>query len=158
MTTKMEENTATLRTFSHDKYDAMEANILYQDKEKEKHILKKRKNYHNNQGMLLLTIVLLSMIIIGFMCNLFTTENNSPPQPRSLYQNYNIDEMTPEYAQETSSGSVEGFKSYNPISIEELYNDTIEEVDNYTNGKYKCKYHKLIEVCVPRLRRGLKLN
>ena len=153
--------TAVQRTFSHDKYDAMEANIHYVDineKGNSTPNLKKRKNYHNNQGMLLLTIVLLSMIIIGFMCNLFTTENNSPPQPRSLYQNYNIDEMTPEYAQETSSGSVEGFKSYNPISIEELYNDTIEEVDNYTNGKYKCKYHKLIEVCVPRLRRGLKLN
>ena len=41
MTTKMEETTATLRTFSNDKYDAMEANILYLDKDK--HILKKKK-------------------------------------------------------------------------------------------------------------------
>jgi len=39
MTTKMEETTATLRTFSNDKYDAMEANILYLDKDK--HTIKK---------------------------------------------------------------------------------------------------------------------
>ena len=157
MTTKMEETTATLRTFSHDKYDAMEANIPYQDKDK--HILKKRK-YTNNQPLLLFIIVLLSMIILGLMCNL-STSDNSYPQQRALYQNFNVDEMTPDYELQTEA-SIEGFHSYNPInSIEELYNDTIEAkkyINSNDDNKYKHKYYKLIEVCVPHLRRGLKIN
>jgi hypothetical protein len=161
MTTKMEETTATLRTFSNDKYDAMEANILYLDKDK--HTIKKRKiTNHDRTTYLLTTVVLLSLVIIAFTCNLFKSDSRSTQHQRALYQNYKIDEI-PEYylnSHETTS-IIEGFHSYNHINIEDLYNDTIK-AKNYINSnddnKYKHKYYKLIEVCVPHLRRGLKNN
>jgi hypothetical protein len=140
----MEEKTATLRTFSNDKYDAMEANILYLDKDK--HISKKRKVAYINQTYLT-TVVLLSLVIIALTFHLFQK---------------NIDK-TPEYElnlkQPTTATNIEGFHSYNPINIEHLYNDTIKS-NNYNNSdeKYKYKYYKLIEVCVPHLRRGLKFK
>jgi hypothetical protein len=133
----MEQQTATLRTFSYDKYDAAEANILYIDKDK--HISKKRKFAYGNQTYLLTTVVLLSLVIIALTFHLFQK---------------NVDK-TPEY--QLNLNSIEGFHSYNPISIEHLYNDTITS-NNHNNiyEKYKYKYYKLIEVCVPHLRRGLK--
>ena len=159
----MEEPTATLRTFSSDKYDAMEANIPYQDKDKR--ILRKKKVINVDRTYLLTTIVLLSFVIIAFMCNLFTNINNNKNElsSRALYESYNLEDMQEqEYdvnsRETTNRASVEGFHSYNPIiSMEQLYNDSIES-KNYINNedKYKVKYYKLIEICVPNLRRRLK--
>ena len=156
----MEENTATLRTFSTDKYDAMEANILYLDKDK--HILKKRKLTNDDRTYLLTTIVLLSLVIIAFTCNSFRRYSRSPQEQRALYQNYN-DKMT-NYDLNLKETNTEGFHSsydHHIINFEDLYNDTIK-AKNYIisndDNKYKHKYYKLIEVCVPHLRRGLKFN
>lgn len=160
----MEENTATLRTFSHDKYDAMEANILYVDKENNKHVLKKRR--HNNKPVLLLIIALLTVVILWLSCNTFTNDDSKYSQEhRSLYQNYNVDEMqqyelntelSSELSQpETTSVNIEGFHPYSPITtIEELYSDysSIKAINKNTD-EYKNKYYKLIEICVPQLRR-----
>ena len=154
----MEETTATLRTFSNDKYDAMEANILYLDKDK--HILKKRKVVHGDRTYLLTTIVLLSLVIIAFTCNSFRRDSRSPQEQRALYQNYKIDEI-PEYYLNSKETNTEGFHSYDHINLEDLYNDTIKAKNYITSSddnKYKHKYYKLIEVCVPHLRRGLKFN
>lgn len=169
----MEENTATLRTFSNDKYDAMEANILYV--EKDKHILKKRKT-HNNKPILLLIIALLTVIVLWLSCcNTYTTtEDSKYSEHRSLYQNYNVDELQeydvnppttalssdalqpqPQPKPKTTSVNIEGFHPYSPtVTMEELYNDYSSiKTKNLNNEQYKNKYYKLVELCVPQLRR-----
>jgi len=171
----MEESTATLRTFSQDKYDAMEANISYKDK----NILKKRKNKHNEKLLLLVTI-LLCISVLCLVTNLFTNyKDDSDYSPsRVLYESYNIDEM-PEYNDEQSelldntviTSNVEGFDSqhFNDYDIysynktetkEEELEAEVEEIEKETihslteANLYKYKYYNLLEVCAQHLRRG----
>ena len=85
------------------------------------------------------------MIILLLICSLFTA--NKIPQSRFLKQT-------------TNASSFGEFRAHNPFNgIEELHNYSIE-LKNYNNTdeKYRSKYYKLIEVCVPNLRRGLKFK
>lgn len=139
----MEETNATLRTFSQEKYDAMEANIPYQ----EKHILKKKKT----ENIQLLTIATIMVITIIILCirDRFSINNESLPS-RTLYKTYEDTHYKHDvnFHQETTVPSIKSIR-YDSL-LHDFYNITLKTNDENT---FKYKYYKLIEVCIPHLRR-----
>ena len=151
------EQTAVQRTFSHDKYDAMEANIHYVDineKGNNSSTSKKRKN--DKKIYYLVVTVLLTIIAIcllqGAMKNNIDVDN-SPS--RALYENFNVGEIE-EYEHNNMLGDdlTSSNHYFNKINL--YYNETefINYEESHEVDKYKKSYYKLLKVCIPQLRRG----
>lgn len=151
------EQTAVQRTFSHDKYDAMEANIHYVDineKGNNSPTSKKRKN--DKKIYYLVVTVLLTIIAIcllqGAMKNNIDVDN-SPS--RALYENFNVGEIE-EYEHNNMLGDdlTSSNHYFNKINL--YYNETefINYEESHDVDKYKKSYYKLLKVCIPQLRRG----
>ena len=151
------EQTAVQRTFSHDKYDAMEANIHYVDineKGNNSPTSKKRKN--DKKIYYLVVTVLLTIIAIcllqGAMKNNIDVDN-SPS--RALYENFNVGEIE-EYEHNNMLGDdlTSSNHYFNKINL--YYNETefINYEESHEVDKYKKSYYKLLKVCIPQLRRG----
>lgn len=151
------EQTALQRTFSHDKYDAMEANIHYVDineKGNNSPTSKKRKN--DKKIYYLVVTVLLTIIAIcllqGAMKNNIDVDN-SPS--RALYENFNVGEIE-EYEHNNMLGDdlTSSNHYFNKINL--YYNETefINYEESHEVDKYKKSYYKLLKVCIPQLRRG----
>jgi len=151
------EQTALQRTFSHDKYDAMEANIHYVDineKGNNSPTSKKRKN--DKKIYYLVVTVLLTVIAIcllqGAMKNNIDVDN-SPS--RALYENFNVGEIE-EYEHNNMLGDdlTSSNHYFNKINL--YYNETefINYEESHDVDKYKKSYYKLLKVCIPQLRRG----
>ena len=151
------EQTAVQRTFSHDKYDAMEANIHYVDineKGNSSPTSKKRKN--DKKIYYIVVTVLLTIIAIcllqGTMKNNIDVDN-SPS--RALYENFNVGEIE-EYEHNNMLGDdlTSSNHYFNKINL--YYNETefINYEESYEVDKYKKSYYKLLKVCIPQLRRG----
>ena len=151
------EQTALQRTFSHDKYDAMEANIHYVDineKGNNSPTSKKRKN--DKKIYYLVVTVLLTIIAIcllqGAMKNNIDVDN-SPS--RALYENFNVGEIE-EYEHNNMLGDdlTSSNHYFNKINL--YYNETefINYEESHDVDKYKKSYYKLLKVCIPQLRRG----
>ena len=150
------EQTAVQRTFSHDKYDAMEANIHYIDineKGNSSPTSKKRKN--DKKIYYLVVTVLLTVIAIcllqGAMKNNIDVDN-SPS--RALYENFNVGEIE-EYEHNNMLGDdlTSSNHYFNKINL--YYNETdfINYEESHDVDKYKKSYYKLLKVCIPQLRR-----
>ena len=151
------EQTAVQRTFSHDKYDAMEANIHYIDineKGNSSPTSKKRKN--DKKIYYLVVTVLLTVIAIcllqGAMKNNIDVDN-SPS--RALYENFNVDEIE-EYEHNNMLGDDLTSSNHYLDKIKLYYNETefINYEESHDVDKYKKSYYKLLKVCIPQLRRG----
>lgn len=151
------EQTAVQRTFSHDKYDAMEANIHYVDineKGNSSPTSKKRKN--DKKIYYIVVTVLLTIIAIcllqGSMKNNIDVDN-SPS--RALYENFNVGEIE-EYEHNNMLGDdlTSSNHYFNKINL--YYNETefINYEESHEVDKYKKSYYKLLKVCIPQLRRG----
>ena len=149
--------TAVQRTFSHDKYDAMEANIHYVDineKGNSSPTSKKRKN--DKKIYYIVVTVLLTVIAIcllqGAMKN--TSDIDSSPS-RTLYENFNLSEME-QYENNNMLGDDLTSSNHYLDKVNLYYNET--EFMNYEEShnvdKYKKSYYKLLKVCIPQLRRA----
>lgn len=154
----MEQMTSAVqRTFSHDKYDAMEANIHYVDineKGNSSPTSKKRKNDKKNYYLVvtvLLTVIAICLIQ-GAMKNNIDVDN-SPS--RTLYENFNLSEIE-EYEHKNMLGDdlTSSNQYFNKINL--YYNETefINYEESHDVDKYKKSYYKLLKVCIPQLRRG----
>ena len=151
------EQTAVQRTFSHDKYDAMEANIHYVDINEKGNCSptsKKRKNDKKNYYLVvtvLLTVIAICLIQ-GAMKNNIDVDN-SPS--RALYENFNVDEIE-EYEHKNMLGDdlTSSNQYFNKINL--YYNETefINYEESHDVDKYKKSYYKLLKVCIPQLRRA----
>ena len=151
------EQTAVQRTFSHDKYDAMEANIHYIDiNEKGNNSPSSKKRKNDKKIYYLVVTVLLTVIAIcllqGAMKNNIDVDN-SPS--RALYENFNVDEIE-EYEHKNMLGDdlTSSNQYFNKINL--YYNETefINYEESHDVDKYKKSYYKLLKVCIPQLRRG----
>ena len=151
------EQTAVQRTFSHDKYDAMDANIHYIDiNEKGNNSPSSKKRKNDKKIYYLVVTVLLTVIAIcllqGAMKNNIDVDN-SPS--RALYENFNVDEIE-EYEHKNMLGDdlTSSNQYFNKINL--YYNETefINYEESHDVDKYKKSYYKLLKVCIPQLRRG----
>lgn len=151
------EQTAVQRTFSHDKYDAMEANIHYIDiNEKGNNSPSSKKRKNDKKIYYLVVTVLLTVIAIcllqGAMKNNIDVDN-SPS--RALYENFNVGEIE-EYEHNNMLGDdlTSSNHYFNKINL--YYNETefINYEESHDVDKYKKSYYKLLKVCIPQLRRG----
>jgi hypothetical protein len=151
------EQTAAQRTFSNDKYDAMEANIHYVDineKGNNSPTSKKRKN--DKKIYYLVVTVLLTIIAIcllqGAMKNNIDVDN-SPS--RALYENFNVGEIE-EYEHNNMLGDDLTSSNHYLDKIKLYYNETefINYEESHEVDKYKKSYYKLLKVCIPQLRRA----
>lgn len=151
------EQTAVQRTFSHDKYDAMEANIHYVDiNEKGNNSPSSKKRKNDKKIYYLVVTVLLTIIAIcllqGAMKNNIDVDN-SPS--RTLYENFNVGEIE-EYEHNNMLGDdlTSSNHYFNKINL--YYNETefINYEESHDVDKYKKSYYKLLKVCIPQLRRG----
>ena len=151
------EQTAVQRTFSHDKYDAMEANIHYIDiNEKGNNSPSSKKRKNDKKIYYLVVTVLLTVIAIcllqGAMKNNIDVDN-SPS--RALYENFNVGEIK-EYEHNNMLGDdlTSSNHYFNKINL--YYNETefINYEESHDVDKYKKSYYKLLKVCIPQLRRG----
>lgn len=151
------EQTAVQRTFSHDKYDAMEANIHYVDiNEKGNNSPSSKKRKNDKKIYYLVVTVLLTVIAIcllqGAMKNNIDVDN-SPS--RALYENFNVGEIE-EYEHNNMLGDdlTSSNHYFNKINL--YYNETefINYEESHDVDKYKKSYYKLLKVCIPQLRRG----
>ena len=151
------EQTAVQRTFSHDKYDAMEANIHYIDiNEKGNNSPSSKKRKNDKKIYYLVVTVLLTVIAIcllqGAMKNNIDVDN-SPS--RALYENFNVGEIE-EYEHKNMLGDdlTSSNQYFNKINL--YYNETefINYEESHDVDKYKKSYYKLLKVCIPQLRRG----
>ena len=152
------EQTAVQRTFSHDKYDAMEANIHYIDiNEKGNNSPSSKKRKNDKKIYYLVVTVLLTVIAIcllqGAMKNNIENADNSPS--RTLYENFNVGEIE-EYEHNNMLGDdlTSSNHYFNKINL--YYNETdfINYEESHDVDKYKKSYYKLLKVCIPQLRRG----
>jgi hypothetical protein len=151
------EQTAVQRTFSHDKYDAMEANIHYVDineKGNSSPTSKKRKN--DKKIYYVVVTVLLTIIAIcllqGAMKHNIDIVDNSPS--RALYENFNLGEME-EYEHHNMLGDDLSSNSHYVNNLNLYYNETeFISYENHDVDKYKKSYYKLLKVCIPQLRRA----
>ena len=133
------EQTAVQRTFSHDKYDAMEANIHYIDiNEKGNNSPSSKKRKNDKKIYYLVVTVLLTVIAIcllqGAMKNNIDVDN-SPS--RALYENFNVDEIE-EYEHKNMLGDdlTSSNQYFNKINL--YYNET--EFINYEESHDVDKY------------------
>jgi hypothetical protein len=148
--------TAVQRTFSHDKYDAMEANIHYVDineKGNSSPTSKKRKN--DKKMYYIVVTVLLTIITVcliqGAMKHNIDVIDNSPS--RTLYENFNLSEMEQYEHHNMLGDDLSNSNHFNNLNL--YYNET--EFISYENNdvdKYKKSYYKLLKVCIPQLRRA----
>lgn len=153
--------TPVQRTFSHDKYDAMEANIHYiniNEKENTGAYSKKRKNDKKIYYVIvtiLLTIIAVCLIQGAIKNNEY--QDNSPS--RSLYENFNLSEMVEEhedniYEHHIPFGDDIAMSHYFD-KAHLYYNETEFNIhENQDVDKYKKSYYKLLKVCIPQLRKG----
>ncbi len=150
------EQTAVQRTFSHDKYDAMEANIHYIDineKGNSSPSSKKRKN--DKKIYYVVVTVLLTIIAIcllqGAMKNNIEVDN-SPS--RALYENFNVGEIE-EYEHNNMLGDDLTSSNHYLDKIKLYYNESefMNYEENHDVDKYKKSYYRLLKVCIPQLRR-----
>ena len=151
------EQTAVQRTFSHDKYDAMEANIHYIDiNEKGNNSPSSKKRKNDKKIYYLVVTVLLTVIAIcllqGAMKNNIDVDN-SPS--RALYENFNVGEIE-EYEHNNMLGDDLTSRNHYFNKINLYYNETefINYEESHDVDKYKKSYYKLLKVCIPQLRRG----
>ena len=151
------EQTAVQRTFSHDKYDAMEANIHYIDiNEKGNNSPSSKKRKNDKKIYYLVVTVLLTVIAIcllqGAMKNNIDVDN-SPS--RALYENFNVGEIE-EYEHNNMLGDDLTSSNHYLDKIKLYYNETdfINYEESHDVDKYKKSYYKLLKVCIPQLRRG----
>ena len=151
------EQTAVQRTFSHDKYDAMEANIHYIDiDEKGNNSPSSKKRKNDKKIYYLVVTVLLTVIAIcllqGAMKNNIDVDN-SPS--RALYENFNVGEIE-EYEHNNMLGDDLTSSNHYLDKIKLYYNETefINYEESHEVDKYKKSYYKLLKVCIPQLRRG----
>ena len=151
------EQTAVQRTFSHDKYDAMEANIHYIDiNEKGNNSPSSKKRKNDKKIYYLVVTVLLTVIAIcllqGAMKNNIDVDN-SPS--RALYENFNVGEIE-EYEHNNMLGDDLTSSNHYFNKIKLYYNETefINYEESHDVDKYKKSYYKLLKVCIPQLRRG----
>lgn len=151
------EQTAVQRTFSHDKYDAMEANIHYIDiDEKGNNSPSSKKRKNDKKIYYLVVTVLLTVIAIcllqGAMKNNIDVDN-SPS--RALYENFNVGEIE-EYEHNNMLGDDLTSSNHYLDKIKLYYNETdfINYEESHDVDKYKKSYYKLLKVCIPQLRRG----
>jgi hypothetical protein len=151
------EQTAVQRTFSHDKYDAMEANIHYVDineKGNSSPTSKKRKN--DKKIYYVVVTVLLTIIAIcllqGAIKNNTDVIDNSPS--RALYENFNLSEME-QYEHHNMLGDDLSSNNHYFNNLNLYYNETeFISYENHDVDKYKKSYYKLLKVCIPQLRRA----
>uniref|UniRef100_A0A6C0CUV3 Uncharacterized protein n=1 Tax=viral metagenome TaxID=1070528 RepID=A0A6C0CUV3_9ZZZZ len=151
------EQTAVQRTFSHDKYDAMEANIHYVDineKGNSSPTSKKRKN--DKKIYYVVVTVLLTIIAIcilqGAIKNNTDVTDNSPS--RALYENFNLSEME-QYEHHSMLGDDLSSNNHYFNNLNLYYNETeFISYENHDVDKYKKSYYKLLKVCIPQLRRA----
>jgi hypothetical protein len=150
--------TAVQRTFSHDKYDAMEANIHYVDineKGNTSPTSKKRKN--DKKNYYLVVTVLLTVIAIcllqGAIKNNIDVVDNSPS--RTLYENFNLSEME-QYEHNSMLGDdlTNSNHYFNKINLYYNESEFINYEETHEVDKYKKSYYKLLKVCIPQLRRA----
>lgn len=151
------EQTAVQRTFSHDKYDAMEANIHYIDiDEKGNNSPSSKKRKNDKKIYYLVVTVLLTVIAIcllqGAMKNNIDVDN-SPS--RALYENFNVGEIE-EYEHNNMLGDDLTSSNHYLDKIKLYYNETefINYEESHDVDKYKKSYYKLLKVCIPQLRRA----
>ena len=154
----MEQMTSAVqRTFSHDKYDAMEANIHYVDineKGNSSPTSKKRKN--DKKIYYIVVTVLLTVIAIcllqGAIKNNIDVVDNSPS--RALYENFNLSEM--EQYEHNNNMLGDDLSNSNYFSNLNLYYNETELISYENNDvdKYKKSYYRLLKVCIPQLRRS----
>jgi len=150
------------RTFSHDKYDAMEANIHYiniNEKENTGAHSKKRKNDKKIYYVIvtiLLTIIAVCLIQGAIKNNDY--QDNSPA--RSLYENFNLSEMVEDHQDnniyEHHIPFGDDFTMNHYFDKANLYYNETEFInyENHDVDKYKKGYYKLLKVCIPQLRKG----
>jgi hypothetical protein len=148
--------TAVQRTFSHDKYDAMEANIHYVDineKGNSSPNLKKRKN--DTKMYYVVTTILLTIIAICLLQGAIKHNidvDNSPS--RTLYENFNLSEME-QYEHHNMLGDDLSSNNHYFNNLNLYYNETeFISYENHDVDKYKKSYYKLLKVCIPQLRRA----
>jgi hypothetical protein len=149
------EQTAVQRTFSHDKYDAMEANIHYVDineKGNSSPTSKKRKNDKKNYYVVvtvLLTIIAICLLQGAMKHNIEV--DNSPS--RALYENFNLSEMEQYEHHNMLGDDLSNNNYFNSLNL--YYNETeFISYENHDVDKYKKSYYKLLKVCIPQLRRA----
>jgi hypothetical protein len=149
------EQTAVQRTFSHDKYDAMEANIHYVDineKGNSSPNLKKRKN--DTKMYYVVTTILLTIIAICLLQGAIKDNidvDNSPS--RTLYENFNLSEMEQYEHHNMLGDDLSNSNYFNNLNL--YYNETeFISYENHDVDKYKKSYYKLLKVCIPQLRRA----
>jgi hypothetical protein len=131
----MEQMTSAVqRTFSHDKYDAMEANIHYVDineKGNSSPTSKKRKNDKKIYYVvvtILLTITAVCLIQGSIKNNI---ENADSTPSRSLYENFNLSEME-KYDSSVMLG--DDLTSNNYFNNLNLYYNETEFIKNHLSG------------------------
>jgi hypothetical protein len=150
------EQTAVQRTFSHDKYDAMEANIHYVDineKGNSSPNSKKRKNDKKNYYVVvtvLLTVIAICLLQCAIKNNTDVVDN-SPS--RTLYENFNLSEMEQYEHHNMLGDDLSNSNYFNNLNL--YYNETeFISYENHDVDKYKKSYYKLLRVCIPQLRRA----
>jgi hypothetical protein len=148
------EQTAVQRTFSHDKYDAMEANIHYIDineKGNSSPTSKKRKN--DKKIYYVVVTVLLTIIAICLLQGAIKHNidvDNSPS--RTLYENFNLSEMEQYEHHNMLGDDLSNSNYFNNLNL--YYNETeFISYENHDVDKYKKSYYRLLKVCIPQLRR-----
>lgn len=145
---------AVQRTFSHDKYDAMEANIHYVDINEKGNSSPSSKKRKNDKIYYVVVTILLTIIALCLtqcaMKNNVEDADNTPS--RSLYENFNLSEME---KYESSIMLGDDLTSNNLNNLNLYYNETeFTSYENHNVDKYKKSYYRLLKVCIPQLRRG----
>ena len=149
--------TAVQRTFSHDKYDAMEANIHYVDVNEKRNSRPTSKKRNDAKMYYIVTTILLTIIAICLLQRAMKDNidlvDNSPSQ--ALYENFNLGEME-QYEHNNMLGDDLTTSSHYFNKINLYYNETefMNYEENHDVDKYKKSYYKLLKVCIPQLRRG----